>query len=253
MSTNGTGRPPEDDEKIVKFPTLADRDRARKEQLKREAIHRKHARAGNANVPPFFNFGKIPTFTKFMAVALLVINAPLFLMSDWHVFAIFNFGFVPSGFTDGTLSLQTLVTIFSHVFIHGDVMHLAFNLVMMVALGMFFEKTMGFKQTIQFFILCCLAGAATYFVLAPFSPAPMVGASGGISGFFAAILMVMHGQGRMGRFGRLAQYGYWPIVGFWLVLMLGIGALSGANVAWQAHTGGYVAGALLFHFWVRQV
>jgi len=252
MSINGTGRPPEDDEKIVKFPTLADRDRARKEQLKQEAIHRKHARAGNTNTPPFFNFGKIPPFTKFMSLALLVINVPLFIKTAWHVSAIFNFGFVPAAFTNGTLSLQTLLTPFSHVLIHGDVMHLAFNLVMMVALGMFFEKTMGMKRTIQFFILCCLAGAATYFVLAPTSEAPMVGASGGISGLFAAILMVMHGQGRMNRFGKLARYGYWPIVGFWLALMLVIGFLSGANVAWQAHTGGYIAGALLFHFWIRK-
>ena len=64
----------------------------------------------------------------------------------------------------------------------------------------------------------------------------------------------MHGQGRMGQFGRtLVRYGYWPIVGFWLALMLVIGFLSGANVAWQAHTGGYVAGALLFHFWLRKI
>ena len=81
MSTNGTGRPPEDDEKIVKFPTLADRDRARKEQLKQESIHRKHARAGNANTPPFLNLGKIPPFTKALAFLLLLINICLLYTS----------------------------------------------------------------------------------------------------------------------------------------------------------------------------
>ena len=251
MSINGTGKPPDNEDKIVKFPTLADRDRARKKQLKQEKLWRKQYRANNSNTAPFLNLGKIPPFAKYMSLALMLINIPLFLLPQWHAAAIFNFGFMPGAFTNSAPDFYDWLTPFSHIFIHGDVMHLVFNLVMLVALGMFFEKTAGLQRTVYFFVLCCLAGAATYFALSPFSPAPMVGASGGVSGFFAAILMVMHAQGRMGRFGQLARYGYWPIVGLWLMLMLVIGFISGANVAWQAHTGGYIAGALLFHFWIR--
>ena len=250
--TNGSGSNKQSDDKIIHFPTLAARDKARKEQQKQEDIWRKQYQTTNSNHAPFFNFGKIPPFTKWMTAALLVINIPLLYLkitqtSTLQYDLIYKLGFVPERFTGGMPDVMALITPLSHALLHGDLMHLAFNTVMMLALGMMFEKKFGTKPMIKFFGACVLAGAITFLTLAPNANTPMIGASGGISGLFAAALMLMHGQKPI-KMGRLSRYGYWPMVATWLALMLIIGFISGADVAWQAHIGGYVLGAILMHF-----
>lgn len=237
--TKGNGKDPD---KIVEFRTLADRDRARKEKLKQEKKWQKQYKAENRNVPPFLNLGNIPLFTKIFTALLVLVNLLLFFDQNLKLQAIYNFGFIPAHFTSGQFSLFSLHTPFTHMLIHGGGMHLGFNAVMMVALGTFFERAYGTKPMIIFFTLCGLAGALTFLLFAPGSDTPMVGASGGISGLFAAILMMMQSEGRFGRLGGSP----WKVILIWLGIMLLMGFLSGAHVAWQAHIGGFIVGAILY-------
>ena len=81
-------------------------------------------------------------------------------------------------------------------------------------------------------------------LLAPHSDAPIIGASGGISGIFAAVILLMK-RNRMGFEGR---FGLWPFIILWIVIAGVFGALGspdGGNVAWAAHIGGFFAGFLL--------
>ena len=195
--------------------------------------------------PPFLNLEKITPLIRFLIAAFVLVHLPLYLLGDAPLrFTVFNeLGLVPERLTTGqNFTWYTPLTFITHMFVHGSWMHLGFNLVMTLALGIFFERTFGPRTTGIFFVLCGIAGGLAYIAYAPFSAAPVVGASGGISGFFGAALMMMHAGGQM---GSLSPKSPWPIIGFWIVLMLVIG-LIGGGIAWQAHIGGFITGVALY-------
>lgn len=247
-NTNGTGNgeDPNKDEKVIRFPTLADRDRIAREQREAEKRRAKAKRA--ANDVPFMNLSKITPFVRFLMLAMILVHIPVFLLLGYparhDVFYIM--GFVPADLTNGFTNMPWFAPIglISHVFIHGSWMHLVFNGVMAMAMGILFERNFGTRTTTIFFFACAIAGACLYLALNPYSTAPVVGASGGISGLFAAAIMLLNDRGQMGPIGRR---GPWPVLGFWLLFMLVAGFLSGENTAWQAHMGGFIAGAGLYY------
>lgn len=239
---------------IVKLPTLAERDRARreKEKLKRtqEKQWQKQYKAERKDSePPFLNIGNITPFVKFLTVAFIVVQLILAfgLDSSQTLRTFLTLGFVPGAFT-GTADFfwYTPLTLITHMFIHGGWMHLVFNLVMTLAIGLMYEREYGTRNAVIFFFLCGFAGAATFFAFTPFSTAPVIGASGGISGFFGAALIMLHQRGQMGALHKkLGNKGPWPIIILWTFIMIIIGLISGPGMAWQNHIGGFLAGALL--------
>jgi len=127
------------------------------------------------------------------------------------------------------------------MFLHGSWTHLLLNTVMTTAFGAGVERLMGARRMIIFFVLCSLTAALIHFAVSPSSPNPVIGASGGLSGLFAAVLVMMQKMG-MGGAGR---YGIWPFVILWVgvSIMFGMmGAPGGGSVAWVAHIGGFLAG-----------
>lgn len=238
MNNKGNG----EEKKIVQFPTLAERDRARKEKIRQEKEWQKQYKSERGPNEPFLKLGNIPPFTKIFTIVMVALNIPLLFMPMEKVHLINMFGFIPAQF-----SLPTIYTLVTHLLLHGDGMHLAFNSVMMLAIVTFFEKMQGTRRTIIFFTLCGIAGATTFFIFQPHSQMPMIGASGAMSGVFAAVIMAMHDQGRVFKLGKFTSRGPWPILGFWILLMIVLGIFGGDNIAWQAHVGGFIAGIILFY------
>jgi membrane associated rhomboid family serine protease len=234
-------------EKVVKFPTLAERDRIRKKQEREENEWRKAYRKQNSE--PFFNFDNIPPFALYISIAYVAIHLITTLfMGDIARFSLINqWGFVPSAFTDsGGFDLLRLLTPITYNFLHGDWTHIGFNVLMGLALGTFVEKMFSTPTTIKYYFLCGLGGVLIFFAFNPTSDAPVIGASGAISGLFAAALLMMYEQGRLGRLtGKLANKGPWPIIFIWAGIMSFIGIAFG-GIAWEAHLGGFLTGALLY-------
>lgn len=248
---------------VVKFPTLAERDKMRRQKEEEKEAEDKKIRdqylarqkaykrmAQNYSKPSFFNFGRILPFTRFILFAYIAGFVPLaFIFPDYKAFAFMNFGFVPgyyTGLITGQLSSVpwgAALAPFSHVFLHGDVMHLMFNLVMTLVFGVFVENVFGTRRTVIFYFLCAALGAAFHLALSPYSAAPVVGASSAISGLFGAALIMIHEQGRM---GFMPGRGPWPMIGIWVVIMVVLGLLTPGNVAWQAHLGGFLGGVILY-------
>jgi len=249
MNNTPNGHDKDPKEKIVKFPTLAERDRIRKKQQAEENAHRKEYRKQNEE--PFFNFGNIPPFTKIIMLLLVVIHAIMaFAIDDLTRLKIINdWGFIPAAFTGATgFDIRVLLTPITYNFIHSDWVHLGFNVLMGLALCTFVEKMFSTVTTIRFFFICGIAGALAFFALNPSSSTVVIGASGSISGLFAAALLMMYEQGRLGAFtGKLANKGPWPIILIWAGIMAFIGIAFG-GVAWEAHLGGFLSGAALYHF-----
>lgn len=129
-------------------------------------------------------------------------------------------------------------------------MHLAINIVMALAMGVFFERQFGAKRAAIFFVLCGLAGNLAYLLLSPYSPTPVIGASGGISGLFAVAIMSMIERGLMGP--EAQKRGPAPFILLWTCIIVGIGLIS-HDTSWQSHLGGFWSGLALFHFWKRGI
>lgn len=196
------------------------------------------------NNPPFFNVGQIPPFTKYLALLLVLIHGVLFITLDaaTRLQVFYMFGFVPAYFTGAApMPNEAWLSPLTHMLLHGGWAHVGFNLVMVLALGTFFERLYGAQKTALFLGLCGFAGALAFFLLNPGALIPLIGISGSISGLFAAYLLHAWRQGQLGR----GRFGPWPLLGFWVLFMIGSAMLTGGNIAWQSHIGGFAAGAFL--------
>ncbi len=169
---------------------------------------------------------------------------------------LYQYAFIPARYAaggpqDGLLALT--IPFVSHIFLHASFWHLAVNCLWLLAFGPVVARRFGAGLFLVFFLLCGIAGAATFLVLNWSSPVEAIGASGAISGLMAAGIRLFPWP------GATVQQVPAPILssqilffsGVWLVTNLVFGLIGfgvGENVqffAWQGHLGGFVAGLLL--------
>ena len=139
--------------------------------------------------------------------------------------AIFVLGFVPASLMmphaapNGFVSFPPLATIFTSMFMHGGVLHLAGNMLYLWIFGNNVEDAMGHARFALFYLASGAAAAMTLAVIVPL----------GII-FYPFTLSA-----------------FW-VVSFWFVLQLISASFSNPQqpgVAWWAHVGGFAAGLLL--------
>ncbi|PCJ98208.1 MAG: rhomboid family intramembrane serine protease [Zetaproteobacteria bacterium] len=273
----------DDDEKIIYFPELDKRKNLKKEKKKSEKHVAKHiskkrstqdaleeqyrtqyraerakeqgqnAQYSASGKKPFINWHKIPIFTRISIGTLLIVQLIMSfaLSSADRISALYYFGFVPAMYTgDIEWSWSALIAPFTTLILHSGWMHLTFNIVMLMAMGVFFEREFGAKRTAIFFLACGMAGNLTYLLLNPGSPIPVVGASGAISGLFAVTFMIMIERGMVGP--EVQKRGPLPFILLWSTIIIGLGVIS-SDTAWQSHIGGFWGGIGLFHLWKKGV
>jgi membrane associated rhomboid family serine protease len=140
------------------------------------------------------------------------------------------------------------------MFMHGGWLHLIGNMWFLWVFGNNVEDSMGRVRYLVFYLLCGLAAAATQTLLNPSSAIPMVGASGAISGVMGAYVLLyprvrVHMLVILVIFITRIQVPAYVMLGYWFLLQLlgGAAALGqeSGGVAFAAHVGGFVAGALL--------
>ena len=170
------------------------------------------------------------------------------------------FGFTPVSFfhphtqvgLPGYIMVPGWTTIFTAMFLHGGVLHIAGNMLYLWIFGRHIEDAMGHLRYLVFYLLSGIAAALTFASMDPASHAPMIGASGTISGVLAAYVLLFP-RARVTVivplgiiFYPLAISAVW-VIGFWFVLQL-ISVLlnEGArtDIAWWAHIGGFMFGLL---------
>src|SRR5262249_39633353 len=142
------------------------------------------------------------------------------------------------------------------MFLHGGWMHLIGNMWFLWIFGNNIEDSMGRVRFVVFYLLCGLAAAAAQVASDPSSLAPMIGASGAISGVMGAYL-VLYPRVRVytlvpiGFFLTSIALPAWSMLIYWMALQvlsglvsLGSRALGGG--AFFAPAGGVFPGRLLF-------
>lgn len=98
------------------------------------------------------------------------------------------FGLVPSGFIYGHRYWQ----LFTYPFLHGDVMYLFFNLIMLAFIGSELEVVWGGSRFLRYYFFCALCSGLSYLLIQTLVVKghgmlmPMVGTSGAIYGLLTA-------------------------------------------------------------------
>jgi membrane associated rhomboid family serine protease len=145
-------------------------------------------------------------------------------------------------------------TLLTSMFLHGGWMHLLGNMWFMWIFGNNVEDSMGHFRFVVFYVLCGLVAALLQVVSNPQSGVPMVGASGAIGGVMGAYVLLyprvhVHMLIFLGFYITTIAVPAVYMLGYWFLLQLIGGVLShgaqGGGVAFWAHIGGFVAGAVL--------
>ena len=161
-------------------------------------------------------------------------------------------GVVPARLS-GELALSPavpeLLTPLSSTLVHGGLLHLALNLLMLLWCGTQVERVLGAKGLLIIYVAGAYAAALAQWAVDPRSLIPVIGASGAISGVVGAFALSF-GQTR--RFTQSAQLNRWLnalwLLAAWIVLQLMTGYLAGQQgmlLATPAHIGGFLAGLAL--------
>jgi membrane associated rhomboid family serine protease len=145
-------------------------------------------------------------------------------------------------------------TVLTSMFLHGGWLHLIGNMWFLWIFGNNVEDAMGHTRFVVFYLLSGIAAAALQTATNPGSTIPMVGASGAIGGVMGAYVLMyprvhVHLLIILGFYVTTIAVPAVFMLGYWFVLQVLSGSMSvgaeGGGVAFWAHVGGFVAGALL--------
>lgn len=221
--------------------------------------------------PPMFNVPNVVVAVAALLVGVHVLS--ILLPTAWENWLTLSMAFIParySGFSEmlpggPTASVTSFLT---HTLVHGDITHLMFNAAWLVVFGGAVAIRIGANRFLLFFAFCAVAGALTFLILNPGLMAPVVGASGAISGLMGGTMRFL--------FSAIDHGGIWmlreapqsvplmsisqmlndrrvlAVSGIFILMnvlaMFGFSGVMAGGVAWEAHLGGYFAGLFAFGF-----
>lgn len=221
---------------------------------------------------PIFNVHR--AVLAVLAVLVLIHVLRSFLSPEEDLWLVLAGAFIPGRY--GPLGAELpggepalMTSPFTHMLLHGDWRHLAFNSAWLLAFGSAIAERTGTLRFLLFALFCGLGGAAAFYAANVGLMQPMIGASGAISGLMGAamrfLLPALDGGGfrqlreapRTVRLMSLSEtltdrrmlitsamlvvLNVLTIVGFG-------GAQNSGGIAWEAHLGGYLLGVLTYGY-----
>jgi rhomboid protease GluP len=213
------------------------------------------------------------TYFPVATALIIILNAAIFvigILSGEQTQIIQNYGFIPNhifnayDYEDNNnaqenplTSLQqsselqsppppsslsdSITRLFSSMFIHAGIAHIAFNLFALAYLGGYAEKAIGAPRYVLIYFSSGIVAALFHGAIASYilnnGNVVLIGASGAISGVFGIAAVA----------GNTRAY-YW--LGLQIVFAV-IGSISALPIAFTAHVGGFIAGVLTTKVLVR--
>lgn len=190
----------------------------------------------------------LPPLTALVGGALLAIHVlRQFLDMATDDSLLLTFAVIPAQWIGGP-GLLDVLSLVTHMLLHGGWLHLIVNLAALLAFGAGVERMLGSRRMIVGLLLGGIGGALLHIVVYWGDETLVIGASGGLSALFGLTMFAI--AMRSGGWRRLAT-----TTALWLGLNLAFG-LTGmpgetADIAWVAHMGGYFAG-LAYGFWLMR-
>lgn len=190
---------------------------------------------GTDNFPPVIKTLIIINVAVFIAQALLDTRVGLTYFLALHPLSSPGFG-----------SYQML----THMFTHGGLFHILFNMYALWMFGRQLENIWGGKRFIAFYFMCGVGAAVLHLIVQHYSGGDSlaVGASGAVMGIFAAYAYLFPND-------RLVIFPIFiPIKAKWAMLGLMafdlFGGIAGRdNIAHFAHLGGAITGIIMVWIW----
>lgn len=216
----------------------------------------------------------------FLTLILISICALVFLYElsldeiDFVLF-FYKYGLLPSELTTGVdyqflqtpfgpLDISTgfpnWLTLFTSMFIHGDWMHFLSNMLYLWVFGRSVEDRFGPLAFIAFYLVSGVAAGWMQIAASSDPDIPVIGASGAIAGVLGAYFF-MFPFSRIRTLAIIVVFITFVrvpaiiLLGFWLYLQFvgGLGSLGPegiGGVAYWAHIGGFVCGAIVGFLWL---
>jgi membrane associated rhomboid family serine protease len=177
----------------------------------------------------------------------------------------YQWGFIPSELAEGrdyqfhftgadiASPVPTWATVFSSMFIHGGVLHLAGNMLFLWVFGNSMEHHLGPVRFLLLYLVTGMAAVLSHMAIEPQSQVPLIGASGAVSGILGAYLLTFP-RNRIRALIVMILITVIEVPAMWLLggwflwqLFQGLTSLGLSNtvsVAFFAHVGGFAAGLL---------
>jgi membrane associated rhomboid family serine protease len=211
--------------------------------------------------------------TPYVTYGLVAINVLVFLYmltlrgqaADLFVY---KWGVIPARILHPTefqaanpeIASPVYLTLITSMFLHGGWLHIIGNMIFLWVFGDNVEDAMGHVRYFVFYMIVGIAGNLTHIFFSQDSLVPSIGASGAIAGILGGYIVLRPSR----RVRNVIFLGIifipltlpaWIVIGYWFILqaLSGIATLGmnfqsggvGDGVAYWAHVGGFVAGALL--------
>lgn len=213
----------------------------------------------------------IPTRTfSIVTISIIFVNILIFLWQKLALGGIDSqtiykyYGLVPQELSVAITNRHELLpynilTIFTSMFLHGGIFHLAGNMLYLWIFGNNVEDAIGHKKFVLFYLLSGITAAIFQFLYDPSSNIPMIGASGAVSGILGAYLLLFP-YAKIKTllfiliFIKVVEIPAILLLSIWFLIQLLFS--NGEGVAWYAHIGGFIFGLLsikLFRPTVRPI
>ena len=200
---------------------------------------------------------------QWVTLTLIALNVAVFAatVAGLPEKVLLSFAIVPRELIDeGVIGAATYPHVFSfidireawtpltYMFMHGNIMHLAGNMLFLWVFGDNVEDAMGHGRYLLFYLACGILAALFHAWMLPASDVPLIGASGAVAGTIAAYL-ILFPKVRV----WILVLRFFPVklpvflvLGSWVVMQFAMPLLmQGGQISWWAHVGGIIAGALL--------
>ena len=180
--------------------------------------------------------------TPYVNYALLAANIVVFLFACFPQPSdpvLISYAIIPAAFEPHTL--------FTSMFLHAGLMHLAGNMLFLWICGDNVEDRLGHVGYAVFYVLSGLAAGYAHLLTTRNPEIPTLGASGAISGVLAAYVVFFP----LHRIKMLIWFFFyidrilvpaWAWIGFWVAEQIFFSSRGIGGVAYMAHIGGFVAG-----------
>jgi membrane associated rhomboid family serine protease len=195
-----------------------------------------------------------PSYTRpYVTMVLIAINTLAFLfavsLDPWSRNAfIETYGLVPERFS--------WMNVLTSMFLHGGWMHLIGNMWFLWIFGDNIEDILGHGKYLGFYLASGVVAALTQTLLTSDPRVPMVGASGAIAGVMGAYIVKFPHSRILSLvtivfFFTTVEIPAWIMLIYWFATQFfnGVGSIathaSQGGVAFFAHVGGFVTGAVL--------
>ncbi len=202
---------------------------------------------------------KFPLVNIFLIISnIAVFIYQLQLTEEAHMEFLFSYGAIPQRFfllANTPWMPEFWLPLLTSIFLHGGWLHLFGNIIFLWVFGDNVEDRFGHVPYFLFYLFAGVAASFFHAVFNPVSQVPAIGASGAIAGVLGAYFILFPRAKVLALLplGFFITTVYLPAMAFlflWFLLQIFNAVIvetvgAAGTVAWWAHIGGFVVGALL--------